>query len=125
MNGSAQRSPAPASPVRSVLFVVGIDGAPLRYRAQLPAEALEMQGVRTYVRSYRDPELPSLAARVDAVVLYRVPATDDIMSLTRQIRRHRRVPFFFDVDDLIFDLELRSQLAGLIEIGRASCRERV
>ena len=122
VNGSAQRSPAPASPVRSVLFVVGIDGAPLRYRAQLPAEALEMQGVRTYVRSYRDPELPSLAARVDAVVLYRVPATDDIMSLTRQIRRHRRVPLLFDVDDLIFDLELRGQLAGLSKLPPAEQR---
>ena len=122
VNGSAQRSPAPASPVRSVLFVVGIDGAPLRYRAQLPAEALEMQGVRTYVRSYRDPELPSLAARVDAVVLYRVPATDDIMSLTRQIRRHRRVSLLFDVDDFVFDFEFWGQLAGLSKLPPAEQR---
>jgi len=65
--------PPPASPVREVLFVCGIERAPLRYRARLPAEALALRGVRSEVRHYRDPELTALALRADAVVLYRVP----------------------------------------------------
>ena len=122
VRGSGRRKSTPTPPIRSVLFVVGIDGAPLRYRAQLPAEALQGLGVRTHVRSYLDPELPSLAAQVDAIVLYRVPATDDIMSLTRRVRSHRRAPLLFDVDDLIFDPELRGQLAGLSKLSPAEQR---
>ncbi|MGN8245661.1 glycosyltransferase [Cellulomonas soli] len=100
--------------VRRVLFIVGIPGAPLRYRAQLPAEALAEMGIVSEVRHYRDPELPALAAFADAVVLYRVPATDQVLELVGSIRsRERRVPILFDVDDLIVDPELRGQVHGL------------
>ncbi|KRD45743.1 glycosyl transferase family 1 [Cellulomonas sp. Root930] len=104
----------PVPLIGRVLFVVGIQGAPLRYRAQLPAESLGELGVSTDVRHYRDPELPALAAVADAVVIYRVPATDDVLELVRQIRaRPRPVPVLFDVDDLIIDPALRGQVHGL------------
>ncbi|NNH08334.1 glycosyltransferase [Cellulomonas fimi] len=104
----------PAPLVRRVLFVVGINGAPLRYRAQLPAESLRELGIATDVRHYRDPELPALAAAADAVVVYRVPATRQVLDLVAQVRaRSRRVPVLFDVDDLIVDPELRGEVHGL------------
>ncbi|GEL97658.1 hypothetical protein CTE05_12050 [Cellulomonas terrae] len=107
----------PAEPdplIRRVLFVVGIQGAPLRYRAQLPAESLRELGVFTDVRHYRDPELPALAAVADAVVVYRVPATYEVLDLIDQVRaRDRRVPVLFDVDDLIVDPGLRGSVHGL------------
>ncbi|QHT56327.1 glycosyltransferase [Cellulomonas sp. H30R-01] len=113
----AEQDPAAVEPVpvvSRVLFVVGIQGAPLRYRAQLPAESLRELGVTAEVRHYRDPELPALAAVADAVVIYRVPATDDVLALVRQVReRDRPVPVLFDVDDLIVDPELRGQVHGL------------
>ncbi|KQS99772.1 glycosyltransferase [Cellulomonas sp. Leaf395] len=97
-----------------VLFVVGIQGAPLRYRAHLPAESLRELGIATDVRHYRDPELPVLAATADAVVIYRVPATVQVLDLVRQVRaRQRRVPVLFDVDDLIVDPGLRGSVHGL------------
>ncbi|WP_421740924.1 glycosyltransferase [Cellulomonas sp.] len=97
-----------------VLFVVGIQGAPLRYRAQLPAESLRELGIATDVRHYRDPDLPALAAAADAVVIYRVPATLQVLDLVRQVRaRDRRVPVLFDVDDLIVDPSLRGSVHGL------------
>ncbi|MEZ0449568.1 glycosyltransferase [Cellulomonas sp. ICMP 17802] len=100
--------------LRRVLFVVGIQGAPLRYRAQLPAESLEELGIRTDVRHYRDPELVALAAVADAVVIYRVPATHEVLDLIGQVRvRERRVPVLFDVDDLIVDPGLRGSVHGL------------
>ncbi|HEY3438802.1 MAG TPA: glycosyltransferase [Actinotalea sp.] len=103
--------------LRRVLFVVGIQGAPLRYRAHLPAEALGLLGVHTDVRHYRDPELPDLAAAADAVVLYRVPATDQVLELVAEVRRRpRAVPVVFDVDDLIFDPELEGEVHGLASL---------
>jgi glycosyltransferase involved in cell wall biosynthesis len=106
--------------VQRVLFIVGIQGAPLRYRAHLPAEALRMLGRDVEVRHYRDPELPTLVETVDAVVLYRVPATRQIVDLVAAVRRRpRAVPVLFDVDDLIFDPELQDQVHGLATLPEA------
>ncbi|WP_448073190.1 glycosyltransferase [Georgenia yuyongxinii] len=100
--------------MQRVLFVVGIQGAPLRYRAHLPAEALRTLGRHVDVRHYRDPELPHLVEEADAVVLYRVPATVQVVDLVDKVRAgERRVPVLFDVDDLIFDPSLQSQVHGL------------
>ena len=55
--GPAAPAAAPTEPTISrVLFVGGIDGAPLRYRARLPAEGLGLVGVATDVVHYRDPD---------------------------------------------------------------------
>src|SRR5690606_29168667 len=97
---------------RSALFVVGIEGAPLRYRARLPAEALELEGVRTEVRHYRDPELLALGGQADVVVFYRVPATIQILELIATLRS-TGIPCAFDVDDLIFDPEVRDEIPAL------------
>ncbi|MDJ0416384.1 glycosyltransferase [Rhodococcus opacus] len=100
--------------MQRVIFVIGIQGAPLRYRAHLPAEALRMLGVSVEVRHYRDPELTALVREADAVVFYRVPATHQVQQLIAGVRaRDRRIPVLFDVDDLIFDPELENQVHGL------------
>ncbi len=113
VRSSAMRSSAVrAHPVRSVLFVVGIDGAPLRYRARLPAEALGLDGIHTEVRHYRDPDLLALGGQADVVVLYRVPATVQILELIATLRS-TGVPCAFDVDDLIFDPDLRDDIPAL------------
>ncbi len=107
---------APANPrrrsVRRVLFVVGIEGAPLRYRARLPAEALALVGVESVVRHYRHPDVPRLAAQADAVVVYRVPATVEILATIGSVR-DRGVPVLFDVDDLIFDPDVAAEIPAL------------
>ncbi|MDA8393339.1 MAG: glycosyltransferase [Actinomycetota bacterium] len=98
--------------VRRVLFVCGIEGAPLRYRARLPSEALGLQGISSEVRHYRDPQVGLLASEADAVVYYRVPATPDVL---RVIERTRSLgaPVLFDVDDLIFDPGAASHIPAL------------
>ncbi|MBA2607966.1 MAG: glycosyltransferase [Actinobacteria bacterium] len=95
-----------------VLFIVGIDGAPLRYRAFLPAEALSLAGVHADVRHYRDASVPELAAHADAIVVYRVPATREVLEIIGDARR-RGVPVAYDVDDLIFDPDLASEIPAL------------
>lgn len=113
-DGELERAAAVDALLHRVLFVVGINGAPLRYRAQLAAEALESEGSHVDVRHYRDPELVELAERADAVVLYRVPATRQVVDLVAAVRaRPRPVPVVFDVDDLIFDPDLEGQVHGL------------
>jgi glycosyltransferase involved in cell wall biosynthesis len=98
--------------VRRVLFIVGIEGAPLRYRARLPAEALALLGVESDVRWFTDPGLQELAATADAVVVYRVPATPWILDLLDRVRR-RAVPILFDADDLIFDPLIATEIPAL------------
>lgn len=88
-------------PLERVLFVVGIDGAPLRYRAWLPSEGLRSLGVHADVMHYRHPAVPGLATQADALVLYRVPATVQILELIANLR-DLGIPVIFDVDDLIF-----------------------
>ncbi|HEX7276336.1 MAG TPA: glycosyltransferase, partial [Acidimicrobiales bacterium] len=108
---------APAVPIRRravqrVLFMVGIEGAPLRYRARLPAEALALLGIDSDVRHYRHPDVPRLAAQADAVVVYRVPATVEVLAVIESVR-DRGVPVVFDVDDLIFDPDVASEIPAL------------
>ncbi len=112
--GPEREKHGPARPVgvERVLFLAGIDGAPLRYRAFLPAEALGLLGVHTDVRYYRDLSVPALAAAADAIVVYRVPATSEVLALIAQARG-RGVPVLFDVDDLIFDPELAGEIPAL------------
>ena len=113
--GSSLVRPPPAPRrrvVRRVLFVVGIEGAPLRYRARLPAEALALVGVESDVRHYRHPDVAGLAARADAMVAYRVPATVEVLALIGSVRE-RGVPVLFDVDDLIFDPDVASEIPAL------------
>jgi glycosyltransferase involved in cell wall biosynthesis len=107
-----RRPGVPSSEIGRVLFIAGIDGAPLRYRAFLPAEALALHGVHTDVRYYRDVSVPALADAADAIVVYRVPATAEVLELID--RAHRRgVPVVYDVDDLIFDPDLRAEIPAL------------
>ena len=113
LTGTPQSSAESRRPIRRVLFVVGIDGAPLRYRAQLPAEGLRSLGVHTDVLHYRHPDVPELEKRADAVVVYRVPATTQVVDLITRLRSSG-TPVVFDVDDLIFVPELadRSSAVG-------------
>jgi hypothetical protein len=104
--------PEAAAPIRSVLWVVGIDGAPLRYRAHLPAEALQLHGVATEVLHYRDARLPAAIDRADVVVVYRVPATRQVLELIDGARRSG-TPVLFDVDDLIFDPDVATEIPAL------------
>lgn len=102
--------------IRRVLFVVGIEGAPLRYRARLPEEALGLRGVHVDVRFYRSDEVPALAALADAVVLYRVPATVQIVELIEAIKaRPEPVAVIYDIDDLVFDPAVHAEIDPLLK----------
>ncbi len=112
LTSAAVRPEVPEWSPRSVVFVVGIDGAPLRYRAQFPAEALELAGIDTTVLHYADPAVERAVARADAVVLYRVPATPRILTIADEARA-AGTPVAFDVDDLIVDPEIESDVPAL------------
>lgn len=95
-----------------VAFVVGIDGAPLRYRSQFPAEALELLGIDCTVLHYSDPGVEDAMASADAIVVYRVPATPRVLALV-DAARDRGVPVAFDVDDLIVDPTIEAEIPAL------------
>lgn len=99
---------------QQVLFIIGIQGAPLRYRTHLAVEALGKYGVSAKIRHYRDPQLMQDLQNADAVVLYRVPATIQLADLIAELKHKRpQVPLLFDVDDLIFDLDQRGKVKAL------------
>lgn len=102
-------------PIRNVLIASGITGAPLRYRGFFPQEALRTVHVNVDVHMYRDVQVPRKARTADAVVLYRVPATEQILDLVDMVRaRPEPVPVLFDIDDLIFDPGLRGELDPIL-----------
>lgn len=111
-DSNPRASGTPERIVERVLFVVGIDGAPLRYRAHLPAEALGLLGVHADVRHYRHPDIVELAESADVVVVYRVPATIEVRRFVEEAHR-RGTPVLFDVDDLIFDPDLEAEIPAL------------
>ncbi|QOQ38319.1 glycosyltransferase [Trueperella pecoris] len=103
-----------ARAIRTVVFVVGIQGAMARYRAHLPAEALRLRGMTTVVMHYRDPGLSAAVLSADAVVIYRVPATNQVLELISQVKNLPRiVPVLGDIDDLIFDPDIVDSLDNL------------
>ncbi|MDZ7675211.1 MAG: glycosyltransferase [Acidimicrobiales bacterium] len=104
--------PTPGWTPRRVVFVAGIDGAPLRYRAQFPAEALELRGVDTDVIHYADPRVGDEVDAADAVIFYRVPATPRIVAIADRARA-RGTPVAFDVDDLIVDPTIADEIPAL------------
>jgi glycosyltransferase involved in cell wall biosynthesis len=110
---AAPDSAPPSQGIGRVLFICGIEGAPLRYRARLPAEALALHDVKSDVLHYRDPRVDAAAEIADAVVVYRVPATKQVLALLDRVRDRGGVPLLFDVDDLIFDPDLASEIPAL------------
>jgi glycosyltransferase involved in cell wall biosynthesis len=109
--------PGASGSIRHVGFMVGIESSPLRYRARLPAEALALVGVESEVRFYTDELLPVMVDRSDVLVVYRVPATVQVLDLIDRARR-RGIPVIFDVDDLIFDPDLEAEIPALRIISR-------
>lgn len=105
-----------SKPIQRVLLASGIGGAPLRYRGQLPQEALLSVGIHMDVHHFRDVQVLNKAATADAVVLYRVPANQQIMDVISIVHgRDEPVPILFDVDDLIVDPTLAADLNPLLE----------
>jgi glycosyltransferase involved in cell wall biosynthesis len=98
-----------------VVFVAGIDGAPLRYRVHAPAEGMGRHGVYSQIHDYRAPQLREAALGADIVVLYRVPATPAVLD-TIAAARARSIPVLFDVDDLIFDPSVADDIPALRQL---------
>ena len=95
-------SRAAPSPLRHVLFVTGIDGAPFRYRVTHLRKQLRLHGVTSDARYYTDPSIPTAITQADVVVVYRVPMSGYVARWLAQARARRR-PLVFSCDDLVFD----------------------
>jgi glycosyltransferase involved in cell wall biosynthesis len=85
-----------------VLFIAGVEEAPLRYRVYLPSEALNLVGIPSRICYYTDKDLNTAVERTQLVVLHRVRATNQILKLIAKLR-DQKIPVIYDIDDLIFD----------------------
>ena len=92
--------------------MAGIDGACLRYRTRLPIEGMALHGVAAEARYYWDPELFELIDASDVLVVYRVPATHQVIELIDHARA-QGMPVVFDTDDLIFDPSIADEIPAL------------
>jgi len=99
--------------LQQVLFIAGVEEAPLRYRVYLPSEALNLVGITSRICYYTDQELSEAAeTTAQLVVLHRVRATNQILSLIAQLHL-RKIPVIYDIDDLIFDPEAARSIPWL------------
>jgi glycosyltransferase involved in cell wall biosynthesis len=97
---------------QQVLFIAGVEEAPLRYRVYLPSEALSLVGITSRICYYTDKDLNRAVERTQLVVLHRVRATNQILKLIGQLR-DQKIPVIYDIDDLIFDLEAARNIPWL------------
>jgi len=99
--------------LQQVLFIAGVEEAPLRYRVYLPAEALNLVGISSRICYYTDKDLSTaVKTTTQVVVLHRVRATNQILNLIALLRE-QRIPVIYDIDDLIFDPEAARNIPWL------------
>ena len=86
---------------RRVLFLTGMDGAPLRYRAWNLIERLERAGLRGDVLYHSDVRAGPAASAADVLVLYRAPFSESVARVVAAARA-RGVLVLFSSDDMVF-----------------------
>ncbi len=86
---------------RRILFLTGMDGAPLRYRAWNLVERLRCAGMTGEVLYHSDVRAVAAAYAAELIVLYRAPYSATVARVVREARG-RGVPVVFSTDDFVF-----------------------
>ena len=89
---------------RRVLFLTGMDGAPLRYRAWNLLERLQYAGLTGRVLYHSDFRALAAGRTADVIVLYRAPFSAMVSRVVAEARV-RGVPVIFSSDDFVFRSE--------------------
>jgi len=97
---------------KRVLFLTGIDGAPLRYRVRHLAEQLAQAGIESRTFYHSDEAALAAARGADCIVLFRAPYSVTVAAVVADARR-RKVPVVFSVDDLVFRSDLLDDAPAL------------
>lgn len=111
LRATTRRAPSPDArrlEGRRVLFLTGMDGAPLRYRAWNLVERMRRVGIDGTVLYHSDRNAVVAARRADLIVLYRAPYSSTVAHVVRDARA-RGVPVVFSSDDFVFQ---SNDLAG-------------
>ncbi|WP_408736083.1 glycosyltransferase [Acetobacter aceti] len=90
-----------------------------KYRVWQKKEELELLGWEVEVINWHDPQsaLSSMQTSWE-VIFYRVPAVSVISTLIKEAKRFGLAPWW-EVDDLIFDLELYGQNSNLLSLSKS------
>lgn len=90
-----------------------------KYRVWQRKEELEFLGWEVEVVNWHDPQGALSAMQTSwEVIFYRTPAVSVIQTLIREAKRFGIAPWW-EVDDLIFDLELYGQNSNLLSLSKA------
>jgi glycosyltransferase involved in cell wall biosynthesis len=100
----------PAPP--DMVMLVGIEGAPLRYRGYHLLHSHRALGGRATVMHYRDQRAFKELSKGGLVVFYRVPWSTQLAACLA-VARTAGATIVFSVDDLIFDPSLRHRIPAL------------
>src|ERR1700742_2150481 len=82
---------------------------PYRYRCQQACEQLRADGAVANVAHVASPGLLEVIERYGVVVLFRLPYDERVEAVVAAARK-AKVPLLFDIDDLVFDPRLESQM---------------
>lgn len=92
-----------------VLFITAYKGDSMRYRALNQAEQLILHGIECDIKSMWDPNLLKYVKKYDIFIFQRVLYSSAVNKLIDKINEAGKIAIY-DVDDLVFDLELAKHL---------------
>jgi glycosyltransferase involved in cell wall biosynthesis len=109
--------PKGSRPLCGSLKVLILNGFPddwalYRYRVKQKIEQLRAVGVEVNVIHFDSPDLVPTAMQHSHAILYRLPITERLMALASESKK-KGLPLIFDIDDLIFDLQICQQIDGV------------
>lgn len=99
------------SGIRKVVFISSSCGATRRYRVDHQAEQLRNQGIATQMIDARDGSFSGHYGNANVIILHRVAFSPLLQRVNAEARRQGSV-VLMDVDDLVFEPSLASQVGG-------------
>lgn len=96
----------------NVLFISGCLGDTQRYRVFNQIEQLTLNRVQAEEVYFENPELISRINSAKIIILHRVPHTP-LIELAVSLAKNRNKFVFFDVDDLVYDIDMAKFADGL------------
>lgn len=114
-----------SNPVRKGVLILAELSIPQcrRYRVQQKVDGLKMLDEPVFVQSWTD--MAGIIGKLQTcrlLILYRTPASREVREVVQEARR-LGMPVLFDIDDLVFDVDVYATNSNLLSLSRSEQAE--